>query len=392
VTPSWGSERLHTLTLTPPDRAAPDDADPLRLLVRAVDEYAIFPLAPDGTVMTWNPGAERLNGYAGPDIVDRHFGVFSPPGDVAAGKPGRELDIAKHDGFFIGGGWRVRKDSTRCWAHVVITALYDGPTLRGFAKVTATKLPLGPSSKLAWRSAPSPRRCRPTPASTARSPWSPHTPDTSPEQDEPGWSPGGKRLYRLGGGRSTARTASRSAAPRRPNNFRRHDGWGGRSGHELPAASRPGSARRRTSRPMVAGTGVTGVLVAAAPSGTTPFRQIDLEQLQKFADQATLVLSYELAQQALRGKELADDRERIAGDLHDEVSNNCSAPPWGCKAPPGAPQMTTYELESTRPSTTSTSPSGKSAPRSSTFISRSSAHRIASVPTSPVWCATLPGA
>jgi PAS domain S-box-containing protein len=108
-----------------------------RLLVESVQDYAIFALDRTGHVRTWSAGAARLKGYARTEIVGRHFSVFYPPEDVAAGKPERELAEAAHTGRLEDEGWRVRKDGTRFWANVVITALYDelGAVI-GFAKVT----------------------------------------------------------------------------------------------------------------------------------------------------------------------------------------------------------------------------------------------------------------
>ena len=108
-----------------------------RLLIESVVDYAIFALDVEGRVATWNAGAERLKGYTAEEIVGRHFSVFYPPGDVAAGKPQWELQTATHDGRVEDEGWRVRKDGTRFWANVVITALRDATgALVGFAKVT----------------------------------------------------------------------------------------------------------------------------------------------------------------------------------------------------------------------------------------------------------------
>jgi PAS domain S-box-containing protein len=108
-----------------------------RLLVESVQDYAIFALDRAGRVMTWSAGAARLKGYARTEIVGRHFSVFYPPEDVAAGKPDRELAEAARTGRLEDEGWRVRKDGTRFWANVVITALYDElGALIGFAKVT----------------------------------------------------------------------------------------------------------------------------------------------------------------------------------------------------------------------------------------------------------------
>ena len=109
----------------------------LRLLVESVQDYAIFALDPLGHVETWNKGAQRIKGYATGEIVGRHFSAFYPPEDVASGKCERELAGAARDGRFEDEGWRVRKDGSRFWANVVITALRDrAGRLVGFAKVT----------------------------------------------------------------------------------------------------------------------------------------------------------------------------------------------------------------------------------------------------------------
>jgi PAS domain S-box-containing protein len=108
-----------------------------QLLVESVRDYAIFALDPQGYVLSWNAGAERLKGYTRDEIVGRHFSTFYPPADIAAGKPAWELEVATRDGRVEDEGWRVRKDGTRFWANVVITALHDeSGALVGFAKVT----------------------------------------------------------------------------------------------------------------------------------------------------------------------------------------------------------------------------------------------------------------
>lgn len=113
------------------------DGDLLRLLVDSVEEYAIFMLDPAGLVVSWNRGAERIKGYATSEILGRHFSVFYPPEDVAAGKPARELEVALAAGSFQEEAWRVRKDGSRFLASMVVTAVRgrDG-RLVGFAKVT----------------------------------------------------------------------------------------------------------------------------------------------------------------------------------------------------------------------------------------------------------------
>jgi PAS domain S-box-containing protein len=108
-----------------------------KLLVDTVRDYAIFALDPHGCVLSWNAGAERLKGYTPDEIIGRHFSIFYPPGDIVADKPGRMLAAASRDGRVEDEGWRVRKDGTRFWADVIITALHDeSGALVGFAKVT----------------------------------------------------------------------------------------------------------------------------------------------------------------------------------------------------------------------------------------------------------------
>jgi PAS domain S-box-containing protein len=114
-----------------------DDGELYRLLVTSVRDYAIFALDADGFILTWNAGAEHLKGYAAEEIIGRHFSVFYPEDKVAAGFPQYELEVATRDGRFEDEGWRVRKDGTRFWANVVITALRsETGALVGFAKVT----------------------------------------------------------------------------------------------------------------------------------------------------------------------------------------------------------------------------------------------------------------
>ena len=114
-----------------------EDGGIYKLLVDSVQDYAVFAIDPAGRVLTWNAGAQRLKGYARDEILGRHFSTFYPPADIAAGKPQRELADAIQNGVVEDEGWRIRKDGTRFWANVVITALRDSSgTLVGFAKVT----------------------------------------------------------------------------------------------------------------------------------------------------------------------------------------------------------------------------------------------------------------
>ena len=108
-----------------------------QLLIESVRDYAIFVLDTKGNVATWNIGAERLKGYKPSDIIGRHFSNFYPEEDKANRKPQKELEIALRDGRVEDEGWRIRKDGSRFWANVVITALFDETGQHvGFAKVT----------------------------------------------------------------------------------------------------------------------------------------------------------------------------------------------------------------------------------------------------------------
>ena len=108
-----------------------------RLLVEGVRDYAIFMLGPDGRVVSWNEGAERIQGYEVSEAVGEHFSVFYTDEDVERGLPGEELRVAAIEGRFEEEGWRVRKDGTLFQAEVVITALRDEVgNLRGFSQVT----------------------------------------------------------------------------------------------------------------------------------------------------------------------------------------------------------------------------------------------------------------
>jgi PAS domain S-box-containing protein len=108
-----------------------------RLLVQGVRDYAIFMLDPDGYIVSWNYGAQQNKGYTSDEIIGRHFSVFYPPDVAASGWPAEELELALARGSFEDEGWRVRKDGSRFWASVVITALHDDSGKHiGFAKVT----------------------------------------------------------------------------------------------------------------------------------------------------------------------------------------------------------------------------------------------------------------
>jgi PAS domain S-box-containing protein len=138
-----------------PEKRSPPDASPdlsrrelplilgirqeelFRRLVDSVKDYAIFMLTPEGTIASWNAGAERLKGYTAAEAIGRHFSMFYPAESIAAGWPQEELRRARQNGRIEDEGWRLRKDGTRFWANVVITPVWGaGEHLIGFSKVT----------------------------------------------------------------------------------------------------------------------------------------------------------------------------------------------------------------------------------------------------------------
>src|SRR5665648_395810 len=108
-----------------------------RLMVESVTDYAIVMLDPEGRVVSWNAGAERIKGYRAEEIVGQHFSRFYPQEDIQSGKPQRDLDVVAAKGQFEDEGWRVRKNGSTFWANEVCTAIRDqGGHLRGFANLT----------------------------------------------------------------------------------------------------------------------------------------------------------------------------------------------------------------------------------------------------------------
>ena len=113
-------------------------SDRYRLLVESVTDYAIYLLTPDGRVASWNPGARRFKGYDDTEIIGQSFENFYTPEDRASGLPQRALRTAEREGRFEAEGWRVRKDGTRFWAHVIIDPIFnpEGRGVLGYAKIT----------------------------------------------------------------------------------------------------------------------------------------------------------------------------------------------------------------------------------------------------------------
>jgi len=107
-----------------------------RLLVLGVTDYAICMLDPEGCVINWNAGAERIKGYKATQIIGKHFSIFYTPEDREAGLPAKALATARREKHFLAEGWRIRKDGSRFFASVVIDPIYEKRKLIGYAKIT----------------------------------------------------------------------------------------------------------------------------------------------------------------------------------------------------------------------------------------------------------------
>ncbi|WP_115527343.1 MULTISPECIES: PAS domain-containing sensor histidine kinase [Xanthomonas] len=125
-------------TETTIDNAGPlsHDSRQCQLLVQSVSDYAIYMLDTGGYVRSWNPGGERIKGYAAADVLGSHFSRFYLPEDAQRDEPMQNLEIAKRQGRLAAEGWRVRKDGSRFWASVVIEPVVEFGVLVGFAKIT----------------------------------------------------------------------------------------------------------------------------------------------------------------------------------------------------------------------------------------------------------------
>jgi PAS domain S-box-containing protein len=119
------------------ERALRESEQRFCLLVSGIENYAILMLDPEGRVLLWNEGAERIKGYKADEIIGKHFSCFYEEEDFRSGLPERGLEVARTTGSYSTEGWRVRKDGSRFLANILITAIRDDSgTLRGFAKLT----------------------------------------------------------------------------------------------------------------------------------------------------------------------------------------------------------------------------------------------------------------
>jgi len=300
-----------------------------RLMVDGVRDYAIVFLDPEGCISTWNPGAARINGYAADEILGRHFSVFYEEADVAAGRPAHALSEAARRGQHRDEGWRLRKDGSRFWASVLVTALYDDTArLRGFAKI------MGDVTERKRQD----DRLRAL-LEVAQS-------ILEGRDDEV--------VVRLIAGRARALVAADLAAVATvdPDGaslvVRTADGARSEAirGLRVPVPSTPARSVVATGRvttasddsedlvlakPMLEAAGAgpalivpltshgrrLGTLALANEPGGRPFSDSDLRLVELFAAQAAVAIDYTRVREQLQRLALIEDRERIGRELHD---------------------------------------------------------------------------
>ena len=107
-----------------------------RLLVEGVSDYGIFMIDPEGYIINWNKGAEKIKGYTSKEAIGKHISIFYTPDEIERGEPDYNMEIARERGHYESEGWRVRKNGSKFWANIVLTPLYEQNVLQGFSKIT----------------------------------------------------------------------------------------------------------------------------------------------------------------------------------------------------------------------------------------------------------------
>ena len=293
-----------------------------RRIVESVSDYAIFALDVDGHVSTWNGGAERINGYQAKDVLGANFALFYPAEERSAGTPRRHLEEAATEGHTAYEGWRLRKDGSRFWATVVVSAMHDADgRLMGFSKITrdVTEERLTETRIAAL-------------LTIAQAVLSGH-PDAVPQlvaslgrqivdaDDGLLLIPDDDQSLDLSvRGFDGHRTSALSAASHirwPPGPFRHAQTFADLielSGidPQLGVLSGPGIAV-----PLDASDRLLGMLLLTRRPGRARMTQADVDRLRPFASQVAIVLQYMRMRQELEAMVLYQDRQRIGRELHD---------------------------------------------------------------------------
>ena len=300
-----------------------------RLLVEGVGDHAILMLDPEGKVVTWNQGAQRIKGWSPIEILGRHFSVFYSAEDIESGQPDRDLELAAAEGRTQSEGWRVRSGGQRFWAETTLSAVRDDDgTLRGFAKVTRDRTEnhqararletFAELNRAALEQRPEDdllalvvSRARAMVGATLVAAWSP----------EPGGdclvvsNAEGDRSSELIGTRaseaSLVTTAARTAGTELVTDLRTDT----RAPPELAAAGFTSGL----FVPLHAAGETFAVLGVMTTGGREPLQPPEVDLLEAFGLQAAASFALARARRDVEQLHLVSDRERIARDLHDTV-------------------------------------------------------------------------
>jgi PAS domain S-box-containing protein len=304
-----------------------ESRETLERLIDSVRDYAILMLDPGGRIVSWNRGAEHLEGYAAEEVVGRHLSVLYTPVDQAAGVPDLNLQTALRRGRVATEGWRVRKDGSRYWASTVIAPVFDETgKLRGFSKVTRdmsdrrrtqTRIEAGLAlSEATLRDRPARTLllllARGARALTDASTVTISTPEAADKELQVTIALGSEAA-RLRGGRVPLAAA-----------IRRHSGPRGievtqETWHRfLPVCPRE-LPQQGVVIPVVARDELRAVVTLLGGSREAAYDEADLQALGLLVSQAAISLDYGHGRAAMRQMDLVEDRERIARELHDGV-------------------------------------------------------------------------
>jgi PAS domain S-box-containing protein len=302
-----------------------------RLLVEWVQDYAIVMLEPDGRLASWNLGAQRITGYDAEEVIGRPIGMLYTPGDIEAGRPELQLQLARDEGRAVDEGWRLRKDGTRFWASVVLTALpgEDGE-LRGFAKVIRDMSERRQASARLeaineiTRAILESRRTDEVlqiVATRGRELVAAAVACVVVPGDAPGElvvrvADGELAQSLVGtviaGGQSLAGEVLAAGEPRMTLDAT-HDPRAHR------ALARAAGFGPSLLVPLASEERVYGTLAVSHRRGTPPFTEDDLRSLELFALQSSVALEHGHIRGELQRLAIVEDRERIARELHDGI-------------------------------------------------------------------------
>jgi PAS domain S-box-containing protein len=323
-----------------------------RLLVEGIGDHALMMLDPSGRVVTWNPEAERIKGWAADEIIGRHFSVFYLPDDIASGKPARDLERAAAEGRAQDAGWRVRGDGRRFWADTTLSAVRDEHgVLRGYAKATRDRTEshqtrarleaLSELNRAALEQRPEDEllavvlsRVRAMVDATTVAAWTVNRDGQLAVVHADG--DGAARLVGLvAGDDSLITNVARSARCEVVRDASTDD--------RVPQVLVDAGVRSAVFVPLVAADELFAVIGVLRDHNREPFQPHETDLLQSFGLQAAAAFALARARREVEQLHIISDRERIARDLHDTVIQRLFAVGLALEATARRPAAETQE-------------------------------------------------